>query len=157
MNILIPILSNLLFGFLTSHLAQKRGRDGMTWFVIGILLGIFGLALLFLLPPASKQEPVGPTGSEERHRWEKEPSSAIDSSFIHEEIEEEIEWYYVNKKQEQRGPYSPREFLQLCREGELQENSFIWSEEMKGWKRAKEVPSILDEITSSQNGEGKSS
>ncbi len=57
MNVVLAIVTNILFGLLTSHLAQRRGRDGTTWFVVGVLLGLLGVILLYLFP--NKQDTVG--------------------------------------------------------------------------------------------------
>lgn len=38
----------LLFGIVSSVVASKKGRDGCGWFLVGVLLGPFGLILAFV-------------------------------------------------------------------------------------------------------------
>jgi ribosomal protein S27AE len=51
----IGVLSWLLFGVVSAFVARKKGRSGCGWFVLGVLLGPFGLILAFA---ASRHGPV---------------------------------------------------------------------------------------------------
>jgi ribosomal protein S27AE len=51
----IGVLSWLLFGVVSAIVARKKGRSGCAWFVLGVLLGPFGLILAFA---ASRHGPV---------------------------------------------------------------------------------------------------
>ena len=56
MQLFLTITLCLLIGAATAYFANQRGRDPLVWFMVGMLLGIFGLALLFLLPPVLEGE-----------------------------------------------------------------------------------------------------
>jgi len=45
------IVTWILFGIITMLAANKKGRDGPAWFIIGILLGPFGFIIALLLDP----------------------------------------------------------------------------------------------------------
>lgn len=48
----------VLFGIVTAVAASNKGRSGFTWFVIGCLLGPFGLILALLLKDESPVKPA---------------------------------------------------------------------------------------------------
>jgi hypothetical protein len=43
----IGILAWLVFGIVSAFVARKKGRSGCGWFLLGVLLGPFGLLLAF--------------------------------------------------------------------------------------------------------------
>lgn len=48
----------LLFGVATGVIAAGKGRSGLGWFLLGCILGIFGLVIVACLPSLKAQEVV---------------------------------------------------------------------------------------------------
>lgn len=46
----IVLVLAVLFGIVTAAIASGRGRNGLGWFFIGALLGIFGVIIAAVLP-----------------------------------------------------------------------------------------------------------
>jgi hypothetical protein len=49
-----PVILWLLCGLVAAYTASQKGRSGLGWFLIGALLGPFGLVIFFLPEPAAK-------------------------------------------------------------------------------------------------------
>lgn len=165
MNMIIPILTNLLFGFVTSHLAQKRGRDGTTWFVIGILGGVFGLALVYFLPPVGKKEAVGPKnvmnseggpfsswGSRGTDRPESVVKPEVNAQTPISELDmfRQLDWYYMNKQYKQEGPVAYEDLRLAFNSERANEDTLIWSDGMPEWKKLRDLDVILGDFTTPQ-------
>jgi hypothetical protein len=164
MHILIPIVTNFMFGFLASHFAQKRGRDGTTWFIIGFVLNIFGLALLFLLPPVASQERVGPRGpvmnaqSQDPFSWSSGGSSSASSEAEDTEAQapplsqldmfRQQDWYYMNREHKQEGPIAYEDLRLAFNSERAHEDTFIWSEGMPEWMKLRDLSVILSDFQS---------
>jgi hypothetical protein len=50
---LVTILIWCLFGWACYKQAQKKNRNETLWAVLGVLFGIFALAVILLLPPVN--------------------------------------------------------------------------------------------------------
>ena len=50
MSMELPFLAWVLFGVISTVVASNKGRSGCGWFLIGILLGPFGLIFALLVP-----------------------------------------------------------------------------------------------------------
>lgn len=132
MEIIIVIVSWVLFGGVTSFFASQRGRDPFGWFLIGLLLGVLGLLVLFLLPPlkAEEEEP-------EAEAQKKIPENESETSpyLAH-------DWFYLDSQKKQVGPCS---FLTLRRDWHLQkltQDNYVWTEGMEGWTKVEALPEV---------------
>lgn len=45
----------LIFGIITGVIASSKGRSGIGWFLIGCIIGIFGIILVAVLPSLKPQ------------------------------------------------------------------------------------------------------
>ncbi|TXI40273.1 MAG: DUF4339 domain-containing protein [Nitrosomonas sp.] len=175
MNIIVIILASLLIGLLTSHLAQKRGRDSLTWFIVGILMGVFSLLLLYLLPSVSKQErisslakgssPVPSSMSVEAASFNSrgsKPNDANDLALataiaypISKELAEQKEkdWYYADSARQQQGPI-PYEDLRLAlKRGDVIASSLVWSDGMADWTRLDAISEVYADLAATSEND----
>jgi hypothetical protein len=130
MQLLNIFLFWVFFGLVSSHFAKKRGRHPLGWFCITLLMGVFGIALLFCLPkvkPSSRPpQPLRPA-FKKSESWLKM-------------------WYYLDFSHIQQGPFEFPELIKKWREKGICEKSFIWGEGMKEWKRLSDLPDLIKEI-----------
>jgi len=141
MHTLITFVLWILIGMITSYFAKQRGRDPLIWFMIGMLLGLLGLILLFLLPNLEsvggkdqKQVNEQPPSSEPLPiEWPTlEPASAIENK----------EWFYLDAQRQTQGPISFRALKAAWGEGRLLGDSLVWSEGMDNWKKIQELAEL---------------
>lgn len=109
-------------GTITAYFAQKRGRDLFAWFLIGMLLGILGLIILFLIADRSKVEP------------EKDVPEPILPHVASKD------WFYLDDNRQQHDPVSTEELKSLRERGEISSDTYVWSEGMEDWKKLQEIP-----------------
>lgn len=50
MNIVLIIITAMIYGISCYFLAKYMGRGKVTWFVIGLIIGLYALIILALLP-----------------------------------------------------------------------------------------------------------
>lgn len=136
MSLIFTFVLWVLIGTMASYLANQRGRDPYIWFFIGILLGLLGVLLVFLLPPviASKEEKTVVPNT---------PSSTIvtnESSVV------STEWFCLDKTRKQQGPIAIGILRELWKKGNIDAKSYVWSEGMSGWKRIEELIPLLQAL-----------
>jgi len=133
MQLLNLLLFWIFFGFLCSYLARKRGKNGFTWFLMGLFLGIFGVALILILPYLeAKRKPiqvVKPVLSPPPRPIEAHPK-----------------WFYLDAARQPQGPLGISELSQLWKVQTLSEGSYLWAEGMENWKKIQELPDVFDEL-----------
>ena len=122
----------LIMGGISAHFAKKRGKNPYLWFAIGMFLGVLGLFLLFFMPNKKKsmqaaQEP------------KKDDEVTIDVTPEVAPTELEKFWYYLAAENEQHGPMSFDALKRAFREGKISDITYVWNEEMVGWKRFGEL------------------
>jgi GYF domain 2 len=133
MQIFLTIVLCLIIGGATAYFANQRGRDPLIWFMLGLLLGLFGLLLLFLLPPGSEQTTEG-----EKAETRAPPGES------HEYLIKE--WYYYDREKNQKGPIRFEKLKELWMNAEIGEDSYVWSEGMPGWKKIEEVSLLYSHL-----------
>lgn len=133
MEIVIVIISWVIFGGATSYFAGQRGRDPFAWFFIGMLLGILGILLLFLLPALNVKEEAQVL-EEEKPKEEGWPGFRLK------------EWYYLNSAREQIGPSSYSALRDMWISKKISEQTYVWSEGMEEWKKIGEIPSLKEAL-----------
>lgn len=134
-QIISLIILWLCLGASTAYFANQRGRDPFVWFMIGMLLGFFGMLLLFLLPPvADAQQKMAPF--EEKGE-----------EFIIQNRDYLIkEWYYYDQDRVRQGPLTFDQVKALWKRGVLNEESFVWSEGLESWKKIEELQNVYTHL-----------
>ena len=127
-QIFISLIANSILGMACSYIAKKRGRHPIAWFGGGLFFGILAILALFILP-ARKTKATTETPTEL-----KIPVLTPLSSAHAEKL-----WYYLDEKKQQFGPMSFNALSRAWKEGTVQEQTFVWNEEMVDWKHFKEV------------------
>ena len=132
MEFFVVIVSWLLFGGAASYFASQRGRDPFAWFIIGMLLGVLGLLLLFLLPPigastAEKEEPM-PT------KEVTQPPARL------------VEWYYLDANRAAVGPLPFSQLTKASFEGLVKSDTLVWSQGMSEWKRVDQLQELKSHL-----------
>lgn len=112
----------VVFGCVTAYFAQKRGRNGYGWFLIGLFLGLIGLCLVFILP---KKPPV--------HQEENEPITIDVTPIVPEEDKKKF-WYYLDESNKQIGPMSFTALIRDWKEGKVHPETQVWNENLTHWK-----------------------
>lgn len=134
MYVFIAILLNILIAFMTSRLAEGRGRNPANWFLYGILFGLFATAFLFLLPPiAAEEKPSRTRNIQDR---EAPPSNLSNNPF------DDKEWFYLNDLGQQAGPVSFTVLRRLWNEGNLHSSTYVWAEGMEEWRKVEAIANM---------------
>ena len=131
MQLLNIILFWIFFGLLCSHLAKKRGKRQLPWFFIGLILGIFGVILVYVLPSKeilTKPKLQEPAQLNRNDAWMKM-------------------WYYQEPTSKlQKGPMEFPDLAKQWRKKALTDKTLIWGEGMSEWKRVNDLPDIVKEM-----------
>lgn len=127
----------LLLGvaWLTGNLAEKRGRNQGTWFLLGFLFGLSALLVLFLLPDLN------------RGKKREEPIQEKKKEIEQESPLSKFKWYYLDSSRVRQGPLTFQEFATLWREKRVLRTSLVWYEELEEWKKLQELPAVLSEMS----------
>jgi hypothetical protein len=114
----------LAFGMAAAcaYYSQGRGRRPAVWFGIGLLLGLIGLILLFIMPVVKRKDPSVLTPAT--------PQSADKPQPL---------WYYLNLDNQPLGPMSLDALKEVMGAGTIDGSTYVWNENMEGWKPYKEV------------------
>jgi hypothetical protein len=126
------VLFWLLMGMLGAHFAKKRGRQPLAWFGITLMLGIFGFAMLFLLPKIGKKNNIAPS---------YKPPRIIERSDSWLKM-----WYYLDHQHVQQGPFEFPDFIKTWKEKHIGEMTYVWGEGMTEWKQLRSQPELLQEL-----------
>lgn len=137
------VLLWLIIGAICSRTAKQRGRSPSLWFFLGILLGVIGLIILYILPPkkivlatAPSSPPLSPPLIEDT------PSLARTESAP----ETTILWYYLDEGNKQFGPMSFHALQTAWDEDQITSTTYVWNEQMENWKTLGEIPDLLDKV-----------
>jgi len=115
----MELIAWVLIGALTSYLAKQKGRDPVTWFVIGTLFSLFGLIALYFMP-----------SKEASANKDSKPENPVQIADDHELVHD---WYYADQEHQQRGPISYHELMSLWNTYVISNDSLVWSEGMLEW------------------------
>ena len=136
------LLFGLVLGAVCSYFAKTRGRDALGWFALGFFFGIFGLIALFIIPPkkqrleAQASQPLeGSGGNPDLTPPAPEIAPQAPSSEL-------TLWYFIANA-EQEGPMSFDALARHFREGKISKDTFVWNEDMEGWKKICDLPETL--------------
>lgn len=128
MQLVLTLIIWVLFGMATAYVAQNKGRDPGVWFAIGMLLGVFGLILVYLLPPVAQE-------SEEEIVLKVEPLPR--ESHADERMKKP--WFYLDASGNQQGPVPLTAILEMQAKGEITADTYLWCEGMPEWQQASEL------------------
>lgn len=148
METFLSIVVWVLMGWLTSYFAQQRGRDALIWFFIGLVLGIFGLILLFLLPKFDPKDPStvpAQKSSGENDTLEIQPLAASKIP-----VELDLPWFYVDLEHKQQGPIFVQDLQRLWKDQRINADTFMWHEGMDNWKRVAELATLYQNLKQSE-------
>ncbi len=136
-QLFLTILLWLIIGSATAYYASQRGRDPLLWFMIGMMLGLLGLLLLFVLPIAVPEtaETITKSSEEKEDRPPPSPEDLSNDYLIK-------DWYYYDNHQARQGPVRYEILKALWQSGDLTEDSFVWCEGMNEWKPIEQIPSL---------------
>ncbi len=126
------ILCWLFLGALGAHFAKKRGRFPLAWFGIGLTMGIFGLAMLFLLP-----------------KIEKKPARSLTPKVLPPPKRSDSwlkMWYYLDPTHVQQGPLEFPDLIKTWKEKHICDTTYIWGEGMAEWQRLSDHPDLVREL-----------
>lgn len=140
MQIFNILLFWLFFGFLTSHLAKKRGRHPLIWFALGVFLGIFALLLVVLLPRAALKPTI------------QKPKTSPPTPPLLPSETAQIMWYYLDSSHESKGPLPFSDLIEIWKQNQIHEASYLWGEGMKEWQRLSQMPDLQKELREASNG-----
>lgn len=128
----------VVLGCLAAVSASSRGRSPVAWFLIGSLLGWYGLLLLFILPSVSNGE----------HRVDETREKSTPQAEPPLETPKELmpsgEWFFLDPAKTICGPFSAQILKEKWQEGRLLSESWVWSESIVDWKKISHVQPLFD-------------
>jgi hypothetical protein len=131
MQIFVSAILWLLLGAVSSYYAQIRGRDPLSWFFLGVLLGVLGPIILYFLPPLDPK--AAPSGTEDFESDKEAPAQSVRFK----------EWYYLDKANSQQGPITFLALERLLDQGALSKASLVWCEGMQNWQPVSSVAELV--------------
>lgn len=135
MQMLLTFVLWIMIGSFTAYFAQQRGRDPFAWFLIGMLLGIIGLILVFILPRLNTAD------EEEGEMIELVPETPKEKR---EDGYKAKDWFFLDKQNKQQGPVSFDALRRKWMSGDVLATSYVWSEGMPSWNKIEEIPDLQD-------------
>lgn len=120
------VISWLILGSINAFLAKRQGKNPYLWFLLGSILGIFGIFLLYYTPavaPSQKQtnNPANPT--------------TIDIITNVNDADKEKFWYYLDPQNKQFGPMSFDALTRAWHAGTITQKTYVWNENLEHWIR----------------------
>jgi hypothetical protein len=128
MNTGINIAIAIVLGGLAAIIAQNRGRSPLRWFIVGLLLGFFGIIFLFFLP-STKNEAT----DEQSVAVKPEAAQSIMPSST------QSNWFFLDPYKNVQGPISLGHLKEQWSKGLLTAGTWVWNESMSEWKRLEDV------------------
>lgn len=137
----VEIVIPLLMGGIAAYIAKNRGRNPVVWFFVGVIFGLLGIIVLFLLP---KVEPIpsnffGVRHGKDPHTIEVAVTEVPNPIF---ELRQK-EWYWLDADHKQLGPISFVELQDLWKKGTVTAKSYVWSAGMEQWRQIEEIEEML--------------
>lgn len=148
-QLIVSIVSSLLFGKLCSSIAKKNGKNSLLWFQLGFFFGIFALLFLFYLSHRDKLK-ASPEGVALETSNSTMETKALTCSLRPKTTLEEREWFYFDTKSQKEHKLSFKELKDLIQNKVVEESSFLWSEGMDQWMRLKDLAYLKIVLESEQ-------
>ncbi|MBN1914390.1 MAG: DUF4339 domain-containing protein [Parachlamydiales bacterium] len=126
MNLFLTIIL-LSLGFISAHIAQKRGKNPYFWFMIGFLFGLLGMVFL-LFSKKSKVFDEKPLP----------PETSLLASLP------KVLWYYLDSQNKTLGPMSLQKLQEEWNLGKINPNTYVWTEDLETWKQLKDIANLTN-------------
>ncbi|NGX50817.1 MAG: hypothetical protein K1060chlam2_00668 [Chlamydiae bacterium] len=141
---IISIILWLIIGVICSRVARQRGRNPTTWFFLGVILGVIGLIVLYIMPP--KKVPLPATFSTPSPNEKPIDITVVPIEPPAPTIVPTILWYYLDESNSQYGPMSFSALQGSWDDDKITSSTYVWNEEMENWKTLEELPALLAKI-----------
>lgn len=159
MSTVLTIVLWMLMGVATAYWAYQRGRDPYIWFAIGIFFGVLGMLVLILLPPIKNEEETA-VGLENDARIQRKEQHIQDHLEVAQDLQpqsvEVKEWFYLDKRRDQKGPFSFYVINELWEGKDLTPASLVWAEGMPEWKKIQDIPDLYQVLQNLESQNRKS-
>ncbi len=138
MNNIGLLIMLVAVGAIASHFAKLRGRNPRTWFILGFVFGLIGLAVLFVLPSLKKKKhpqalQQTPPASPAAPLIKKPAIEVLDATHANKL------WYYLDESHQQYGPMSINALSQAWEAGKVKPHTYVWNEHLTDWKSFDQV------------------
>jgi|GEM_PF-3378402 len=148
------VLWRLGLGLAAAALAKSRGRDPFFWGLLTAIL-YFPIVLLIFLPPVSQR---GGRANPSRSASTEDPfdGQTVEVKPMSKEDEHEssgvssfsaVQWYLLDKERKSLGPFPFLDMQQKFWDGELNEETFVWTPAWKEWKKVGSIPGLLSSLS----------
>jgi hypothetical protein len=136
-NMLLSLLLLLIVASFTAYYANRKGRNPLLWFILGVLLGIFApLILMFFSSIKNGRSDNGlPTMTVSKPDPSLQHLPLAPTSEELKQQEENKLWYYLDQNHQQMGPVSIIALRELWNRGQLELNSYVWTDGMEKWEK----------------------
>jgi GYF domain 2 len=135
---IISFIIWVLIGAATSYFAKQRNRDPALWFFIGMLLGLIGLVILFILPvvdtPKESEKIAGSDPVHKLPQFIEPPDFALKV------------WFFLDNERKQQGPISFSVVRTMWQQNKLHNESVVWCEGMHTWCKVNEIPNLIETL-----------
>lgn len=127
MTLLFYITISLFWGWITARFAQKKGLNPRNWYIAGVLFCALAFIVVLFQRKKSLKVP-GPV-----YKPKLIPTYPSQQGNL---------WYYLDKTGQQFGPISFQTLTRAWEDKKIQEESYVWNENLENWKKFKEVLQI---------------
>lgn len=141
-NFLLSIIILFIISIGAAYYAEKKGRNPMIWFIIGLLISVFALIILYLLPPIERENEDEFEVKRNQGFSNYKPNSSLGETMSDKLPEEDTLWYYLDSNHAQFGPVSIVALKELWDTGRLNLESYVWSQGMENWKKVDELENL---------------
>lgn len=131
------VITWIVLGSLAAYFAQQRGRNPITWFILGLIFGILGLLALFIMPSLAENSK---TSEASQASAVEIPQSTLAPPVLSNAT---AEWYYVDSNYTQQGPLSAADIKSLIEAQTITKETLVWCDGMPEWKKLEEVKDVI--------------
>jgi hypothetical protein len=144
---LLTLFMGTILGLLSAHIAMRKERSPLVWFLIGFFFGIIGLFVLFLVRPIgfgsdlSAEDPSATSNA----AGDIVPVAAEDNTILTlPDVLDTADWYYLDKDWLQQGPISLKQLQVLWMEGQVEGATQVWHPSLPAWQSIESLPKLID-------------
>lgn len=140
----------IVAGTICAYIAKKRGRRPQVWFFLGMVLGLLGMIILFLLPDKKREQQEALLAN---NNGMTPLSLANETVKRNEELDEAKQpsintypWYYISEEPKQYGPIDLLTLKRAWKQDKLTANAYVWTSGMDNWEKVCELPQVEEEL-----------
>ncbi|GAB4236147.1 MAG: hypothetical protein Tsb0021_15880 [Chlamydiales bacterium] len=115
--------------------------------MIGVFTGVFGLIILYLLPPLKMSESARPMQFQNSHEEDKSIDITPLPAATFKNLPE-TGWFYLDEKYYQQGPVSFDYLKGLWDSKVISQTHFIWNSMMDEWHKIEDCADVLSALKS---------